>query len=438
MLVLVSSSVAASNHIFIRDAWIAEAPTVATNHAAYLILENLGQTTLDIISVTSPNYERVSVHRTMLVGDIARMEAIDSLTVPAGESITFTPGDFHLMLYNADRVLQAADNIPIKILFSDGSSIDFTAEVRRMSEMKGSQDKREQIMLQRDRFATLKTAYQHLLPQHFLSGVVYRLTRSTWGSLKNLMIKNYIRHFDVDMSVSLKSNAEDFEHFNAFFTRALRDGVRPIETSVDSIVSPVDGSISQLGTITGEELLQAKGNEYSLLKLLGGNEALAKRFVNGQFITLYLSPRDYHRIHMPVDGTLLDMTYVPGRLYSVSPLTTQAIDNLFARNERVINHFKTSSGSMALIMVGAIFVGSMETVWAGEITPARNRTLQHSDYSNPEIQINFDKGEEMGRFNMGSTVILLFEPGALQWVPSLIPGANIRLGQKLGTLKGNN
>ncbi len=136
---------------------------------------------------------------------------------------------------------------------------------------------------------------------------------------------------------------------------------------------------------------------------------------------------------MPIAGTLQDMIYIPGRLFSVSPLTTQAIDNLFARNERVINHFQTGSGSFALIMVGAIFVGSMETSWAGEVTPTRNRTLQHSDYSNPEVQLHFEKGEEMGRFNMGSTVILLFEPGSLQWEASLGPGSEISMGQKIAT-----
>lgn len=280
----------------------------------------------------------------------------------------------------------------------------------------------------------LKVFYQHLLPQHLLSSLMYRLTRTTLVPFKDLLIRNFIRLYDVDMSQAREPDPAAYKHFNAFFTRELKSGARAVDTAMDAMVSPVDGAVSRFGKIDNGRLLQAKGRNYSLLSLLGGDQQLASRFIDGEFITLYLSPRDYHRIHMPLPGTLEKMTYVPGDLYSVSPATTQGIDNLFARNERVINLFNTPGGSMALVMVGAIFVGSMETVWAGEITPSGTRVLKMLDYNARNEHIQLDKGEELGRFNMGSTVILLLEAGSLRWNTTLAEDDTVWLGQKLATL----
>ena len=238
----------------------------------------------------------------------------------------------------------------------------------------------------------------------------------------------------IDMSIAMEPDPVKYDTFNAFFTRALKPDVRPQTAPIGTVISPIDGSVSQYGRISNGRLVQAKGKEFTLLSLLGGDQALASKFANGEFITLYLSPRDYHRIHMPISGELQTMIYVPGKLFSVSPETTREIDNLFARNERVINIFNTEIGSMALIMVGAIFVGSMETVWAGEITPASVRRQTINDYVGSKKVIQLGQGDEAGRFNMGSTVILLFEQGKLNWDSSISVDAGIHLGQVIAKI----
>jgi phosphatidylserine decarboxylase len=237
------------------------------------------------------------------------------------------------------------------------------------------------------------------------------------------------------MSIAIEPAPEKYRHFNEFFTRPLKASARPVDMAGDVIVSPVDAAVSQYGQISNGRLIQAKNRDYTVEQLLGGDAELAKTFSNGEFVTLYLSPRDYHRIHMPVTGTLQSMTYVPGQLFSVSPATTRGIDNLFARNERLVQIFNTEIGSVALVMVGAIFVGSMETVWAGQVTPARERSQQTLRYPLAGQQdVRIEKGKEMGRFNMGSTVILLFQQGRMQWDTAVQNDAVVRMGQKIATV----
>ncbi|MBE9533152.1 MAG: phosphatidylserine decarboxylase, partial [Proteobacteria bacterium] len=246
---------------------------------------------------------------------------------------------------------------------------------------------------------------QYLIPHHFLSMAMYRLTRSKVVWFKQLFIRFIVKAYKVNVSEAAETDINQFPSFNAFFTRELRTGVRPIAEG-DKLVSPVDGAISQIANIEAGRIIQAKGQDYSVLELLAGDESLAKQFDNGQFTTIYLSPRDYHRIHMPLTGKLQKMTYIPGKLFSVSPRTARAVPKLFARNERVVTVFETEQGPIVLVLVGAIFVGSMETVWQGQITPPYGKAIQHWQYEN-EQAITLEKGQEMGRFNMGSTVIIL-------------------------------
>lgn len=221
-----------------------------------------------------------------------------------------------------------------------------------------------------------------------------------------------------------------FDDFNHFFTRKLKQQARQICVHADHILSPVDGQISQLGKIRNTCIIQAKHQDYTLQQLLAGDSQLSAQFADGQFMTIYLSPRDYHRIHMPVTGRLIQMLHVPGRLFSVNPASVHTIPCLFARNERVISVFSTGMGKMALIQVGAIFVSSIETTWHGVVTPPRQRRIRRWHYSDnaPVLQ----QGMEMGRFNMGSTVILLFEKNRINWLESLVQGHPLQLGQLLG------
>ena len=278
----------------------------------------------------------------------------------------------------------------------------------------------------------LKVLPQYLVPQHALSRIVYRITRCEWKLLKNFLIKSFIAWFKVDMSLAKQPDATAFKHFNDFFTRELRPEARPGIADLNTIISPVDGSISQTGKINSGKIFQAKGRTYELEELLA-KDYLAANFKDGNFATLYLAPRDYHRIHMPLDGKLVKMTYVPGRLFAVNCHTVKIVDRVFARNERVISYFETEIGIMALIMVGAINVGSMETVWAGEITPAKKRTITNTDYKEQKIQLK--RGEEMGRFNMGSTVIVLFGKNCMQWVPEIQADKFITMGMPMGRVE---
>lgn len=276
----------------------------------------------------------------------------------------------------------------------------------------------------RDKLATLP---EYLIPQHLLSRAMHRLTRMPAGRLKNAVIRRFIQRFAVDMGEAAEPEPEAYPTFNAFFTRGLRDGARPVCGDAAALASPVDGTVSQRGTIRQGRIFQAKGHDFGLLDLLGGNQGDAAPFDGGQFATLYLSPRDYHRIHVPAAATLRRMVYVPGRLFAVKPSTVRTVPALFARNERVVCLFDTEFGPMAMVLVGAIFVGSIETVWQGELTPARRRELCRWEYADEPLE--FARGDEIGRFNMGSTVILLFGPDSIQWQAGLQPGSGLRMGQ---------
>jgi phosphatidylserine decarboxylase len=277
----------------------------------------------------------------------------------------------------------------------------------------------------------LYVGLQHVLPQHLLSAAMFRLTRLRWRPFRRVFIRIFIRLFRVDMAEALEPDADAYATFNAFFTRALRPGVRPTAPQPDALICPADGTLSQLGSAEDGHLFQAKGLDYSLLDLLGGDGVLAARFSGGSFATVYLSPRDYHRVHMPAAGRLQEMTHVPGRLFSVNAVTTSLVPRLFTRNERVVCLFEGESGPFAVILVGAIFVGSIETVWSGQVTPTAGGRSPSRRYSGAEA-VTLAAGDELGRFNMGSTVILLFPPGVVAWEPGLEPGDAVRMGQRLG------
>ncbi len=273
---------------------------------------------------------------------------------------------------------------------------------------------------------------QYLLPQHLLSALMYRFARVRWRPLSAPLIRVFVRHFRVDMSEALQPDLASYPSFNAFFTRALRAEARPAPLDPEALACPADGALSQFGAIEKDRVFQAKGLDYDLVDLVGDTD-WAARFVGGGFATVYLSPRDYHRVHMPASGRLREMIHVPGRLFSVNRATASLVPGLFARNERVVCLFEGEAGPFALILVGAIFVGSMETVWAGEITPARGGAPSRR-YGDAEA-VDLARGAEMGRFNMGSTVILLFPPGAVEWEAGLAPGVELRMGQGIGRLK---
>jgi phosphatidylserine decarboxylase len=272
---------------------------------------------------------------------------------------------------------------------------------------------------------------QYLLPQHGLSRLVLAATRVRASWFKNGLIRGFLGLFSVDMSEAAEPDPFRYGSFNEFFTRALRQGTRPITGDPYAIACPVDGVVSECGTIDQDRLLQAKGRHYQLGDLLA-QQPWARNFEGGSFATIYLAPFNYHRIHMPVRGTLTDTVYVPGRLFSVNGTTARHVPRLFARNERVLTLFDTEWGRVALVLVGALNVGSMATVWTGDLTPAARRAV--TCIAGPAITLN--KGDELGRFNMGSTVILLFEPGRARWHPLLRSGSVVQLGQAIGQLTG--
>ena len=244
------------------------------------------------------------------------------------------------------------------------------------------------------------------------------------------MIRYFAKVFNVDLHEAQHPSPDHYESFNEFFTRPLKVGARPIDNTSNGLASPVDGCVSQLGAINENQIFQAKGFSYSVIDLLGGRAADASHFLGGKFATLYLSPRDYHRIHMPLNATLKSMHYIPGRLFSVAPHTVRTVPRLFARNERVVALFDTPAGSLAMVLVGAINVAAIETVWAGLVTPPTASTIKHIDYQ-PDAQQAFSKGDEMGRFNMGSTVILLMQKG-VTWDAALTEGSTVRMGDLIG------
>jgi phosphatidylserine decarboxylase precursor len=283
----------------------------------------------------------------------------------------------------------------------------------------------------------LRVLPQYLIPQHTISRIVYRLCRCEWPPFKNFMIQSFIKCFDVDMRLSVHPDADAYKHFNHFFTRALKPSVRPIAGDVKTIVCPVDGRISQIGRIHSRDIIQAKNRSYDLDTLLAGDHEMAAMFENGRFATFYLAPRDYHRIHMPIDGRLVRMIHVPGRLFAVNIHTARVVNRLFARNERVISLFETPVGPMAIIMVGSLNVGGMETVWAGEITPARKREITTVSYKGGEKEVRLKRGHEMGRFNMGSTVIVIFSGDRIRWLPETDVDHTVIVGMPLGIINAD-
>ncbi|WP_262965022.1 archaetidylserine decarboxylase [Methylobacter psychrophilus] len=278
----------------------------------------------------------------------------------------------------------------------------------------------------------LTTLPQYILPHHALSRMMSKLTHCENKVWKNLFIKQIIRHYGVNMSEAVEQDINAFKSFNHFFTRELNPDVRPLTNERNAIASPADGVVSQAGNITNGKIFQAKGKSYTATDLLGGSVERAEPFNNGVFTTIYLSPKDYHRLHMPLTGTLREMVHIPGRLFSVNTATTNSVPGLFARNERVVALFDTDVGPMALVLVGAIFVSSIETVWHGVVTPPNISTVQSWQYQEnaPTLKI----GEEMGRFNMGSTIIVLFGKDKAQWDSALTAEKAVKLGEQIGKI----
>ncbi|MBB6584855.1 archaetidylserine decarboxylase [Ralstonia solanacearum] len=268
---------------------------------------------------------------------------------------------------------------------------------------------------------------QHLLPKLLITRLLGMFARRRCGALTQWAIRRFIARYNVNLAEAAQTEPGAYATFNDFFTRALRPGARPLATA--RLVCPVDGAISQFGRIERDQIFQAKGKSFSSSALLAGNEELARRFDDGLFATLYLSPRDYHRIHMPCDGRLISMRYVPGELYSVNPATARAIDALFARNERVVCDFDSPHGPFALVLVGATIVGSIATAWHGIVNPPRSPSVRHWDYRDRNITLK--QGEEMGRFLLGSTVVLLFPQGPLQFNPDWAPTRSVHLGEAM-------
>ncbi len=277
----------------------------------------------------------------------------------------------------------------------------------------------------------LLAGIQTILPQHFLSRIVYTLMRCEVVWVKNLFIRIINRIAGINVSEALSPDPEDYTSFNAWFTRELKPGARRFDTDPQAFLSPCDGRVSETGFLHKNRILQAKGKDYSVQDLLA-NDPVCQQLLNGYFTTIYLSPRDYHRIHMPLTGRLQRMIYVPGRLFSVAPYTVRQVPNLFARNERVISVFETDSGCMVMVLVGAMLVSSTETVWAGEIAPSKLKNVTVTDYSGKNIRLS--KGEEMGRFNMGSTVILLMPPHTIDCLDVPVTGDGVQVGQRLADL----
>ncbi|MFK8030786.1 MAG: archaetidylserine decarboxylase [Gammaproteobacteria bacterium] len=277
---------------------------------------------------------------------------------------------------------------------------------------------------------------QPVLPHHLISRVVGAAANSTWPPLKRLLINQVSQHYDIRLDDYVIKDKEQFESFNAFFTRELDPEARPLDVRPEGVACPVDGTVSQLGTINDDVIFQAKGKYYSAAALLG-DDTKARDYAHGHFATLYLAPNNYHRIHMPLDAKLKSMLYVPGRLFSVNTQSAEHIDRVFARNERVVAHFTTARGPLAMVLVGALNVGSIETVHQGIIAPSALSKTTRWDYARGQ-QLAFRKGEEFGRFNLGSTVILLAGKDMLEWSSELDAGSALEMGMPIGDLSGTN
>ncbi len=279
--------------------------------------------------------------------------------------------------------------------------------------------------------ADLFVALQRLLPKHALSRLIARAAESKRPWLKNILIRRAISVFTINMDEALSDDLNDYNNFNAFFTRALKEGVRPVSNEPDSIACPADGAISQAGPISKNKILQAKGIDYSTGRLLG-NTAEAKLYEDGSFATIYLSPRDYHRVHIPLAGKLISTRYIPGELFSVNDQTAQALPGLFARNERLVCEFESDEvGTFAVIFVGAMLVAGIETVWGGFEAPGPG-TVRETDFSDQSL--NYMKGDEIGRFKFGSTVIMLFQHQKTGWADNIEAHATVCMGEKIGTI----
>lgn len=275
----------------------------------------------------------------------------------------------------------------------------------------------------------IKVGLQYWIPQHGLTRLMGWLASAKAGGLTTAVIRWFIKQYNVNMDEALHSDPSHFKSFNEFFVRELKEGVRPIAEGETVITHPADACVSQFGPINDGKLIQAKGHDFTAVALLGGDEKLAQEFDEGEFATLYLSPRDYHRVHMPCDGVLRQMIYVPGDLFSVNPLTAENVANLFARNERVVCIFDTEFGPMAQVLVGATIVGSIELVWAGTITPPRGNTVYRWDYpAQGNKAVMLKKGQEMGRFKLGSTVINLFAKDKIRFDDSMQHGEPTVMG----------
>ncbi|NQY36900.1 MAG: phosphatidylserine decarboxylase [Alteromonadaceae bacterium] len=284
-------------------------------------------------------------------------------------------------------------------------------------------------------FNKIKIALQYAMPKHAISRLVGKFAAAQAGWLTTKAITLFIKKYKINMAEAKLKNASDFKTFNDFFTRELEDGARTINDDNSTLCYPVDGEISQQDDIVDGQLIQAKGFNYSLTTLLGGDEETAAPFQGGKFSCIYLAPKDYHRIHMPMSGTLREMIYIPGDLFSVNPLTANNVPNLFARNERVVTIFDTVNGPMAIVLVGATIVASIETVWAGTITPPAGKDIFKWQYPATGVDaIHLNKGDEMGRFKLGSTVVATFAPNMIEFNAQAGPETVTRLGEHFGDL----
>jgi phosphatidylserine decarboxylase len=275
-----------------------------------------------------------------------------------------------------------------------------------------------------DRLAVLP---QYLLPKRALTVFAGWVARAEWGGATTALIRWFVKRYNVNMAEAANPDVSSYVSFNTFFTRPLKDGVRPLARA--AFVCPVDGAISQLGPIRNDQIFQAKGHDYSTTALVGGDSALAAQFQDGHFATIYLSPRDYHRIHMPCDGELRRMIYVPGDLFSVNPTTARGVPGLFARNERVVCVFDSAQGPFVLTLVGATIVGSMATVWHGQVNPPRSPQVCEWRYDAGKVVLR--QGDEMGRFMLGSTVVLLYPKDVLEFNPQWVAAGPVRMGEAM-------
>jgi phosphatidylserine decarboxylase len=280
----------------------------------------------------------------------------------------------------------------------------------------------------------LRTLTQYLLPHKIISLIAHLSANCEAPWIKNYLIGYFIKRYAVNMPEAIQADPFAYASYNKFFTRQLKPEARPIDQGLNSIVSPADGAIAQIGALNHDQILQAKQHNYSVQSLLG-DDPIAEKFVSGNFVTVYLAPKDYHRVHMPLAGRLTKMLYIPGKLFSVNTHAAENIPSVFARNERVVAIFETAVGPMAVILVGAMIVGSIETVWAGAITPPHTKKIKTWHYETSS-SIVLDKGAELGLFKLGSTVIVLFGPQVSNWDPSITATAEIKMGQKIGSVNG--